>query len=100
MPVLPAGVRLVGGFYILPDGTRLPAIRGGAFIPLAMALAPLLPSLISSVTSIVKAVSADPMTPEQLATVLNRHGSTLETIADEVAAVEIRDLPGDPPPTQ
>lgn len=98
---LPDGVTIVYvgnvAYYRFPDGRTVPAMRGGAFIPLALAVAPYVPQMLAAVTAIVKAWSADPMTPEQYRQVTARHISNLEALVDDVMAVEIREVPPDNP---
>jgi len=63
-----------------------------AFIPLAVALAPMIPGLVTSVTNIIKSIAGDPMTPDEYKAVLQKHIDNLEKLVADVSAVEIRDV--------
>lgn len=63
-----------------------------AFIPLALTLLPLIPSLIDNAIKIVNAVRHDPMTPEQAKAELDAAAARLEETLVRVKNVK---LPGD-----
>jgi len=63
-----------------------------AIVPLALALAPLIPGLVDTVTKIIKSIAGDPMTPEQYKEVLQKHIENLDKLVEDVKAVEIRDV--------
>lgn len=63
-----------------------------AIVPLAIALAPMIPGLVESVTKIIKSIAGDPMTPEQYKAVLQKHIDNLDKLVADVKAVEIRDV--------
>ena len=64
-----------------------------AFVPLALALLPLVPQLIDSAMKIVQAARSDPATPEEMKGTLDALDARLTETSAAVAAVRFRELP-------
>lgn len=73
------------------QGIALPApISGGAIVPLAAALIPLIPGLVNGIVSIVRLIRSDPGVPDEQKAALDALSARLDATAEAVAALEIR----------
>lgn len=61
-------------------------------VPLAIALIPEIPQLVTSISNMVKAIRDDPQTPAQAKAQLDAIATRLDQTAEEVKAVEIRQV--------
>lgn len=82
--------------YLSTDGKVMVPISGGAIMPLALILLPLLPQLIDSALKIYESIANHPTTPEASAATIQQYVVNIRAIN---AAILAAPLPGDEPQT-